>query len=155
MTISISAPRGIYTPVTVFFHEDETIDWSALQSHILRLAAGGVTGLVISGSNGEAVHLSQAERREVIQYARKTLDHNGFEAVVIIAGCGASSTRETKQLCKEASQSGAAWALVLPPSYWVTAMSKPVLMEFFTTVSIHTDLASPVLFVLLMLKGGR
>lgn len=111
-------PRGVYTPVTAFFSPDESLDIDALQSHVIRLAKGGVVGLVIQGSNGEAPHLTHEERATVISIARKTLDSNGFEKVVIIAGCGVQSTRETVQLCTEAKAAGAQWALVLSPSYW-------------------------------------
>jgi 4-hydroxy-2-oxoglutarate aldolase len=122
---SIAPPRGIYTPVTAFFLADESLDTDALQSHILRLAAAGVRGLVIHGSNGEAPHLTHAERTTVISTVRKTLVSNGFQHIVIIAGCGAQSTRETVQLCTEAEAAGAQWALILSPSYWS--------MLFFTT----------------------
>ena len=128
-------PRGIYAPVTVFFDGDENIDYSALRKHILRLAQAGITGLVISGSNGESVHLSRGERAEVIKFTRSTLDAADFSRVPIIAGCGTHSARETVSYCEDAATAGAAWALVLTPSYWVGAMTKPAIRAFFETVS--------------------
>lgn len=74
--------------------------------------------LIQIGSNGEAPHLTHEERILVIQTVRSTLDVNGYQKAVIIAGCGAQSTIETVQLCKEAKEAGAGWALVLSPSYW-------------------------------------
>lgn len=130
-------PRGVYAPVTVFFHEDSSLDTAALRTHIIRLGKSGLKGLVISGSNGEAVHLSRQERIDVIRLARATLDGEGLESTTIIAGCGTHSTKETVQLCKDAAGAGAAIALVLPPNYWAGAMNKFVLLKFFSDVSHH------------------
>lgn len=111
-------PRGVYAPVVAFFAEDESLDLDALKQHITRLGSSGATGLVLQGSNGEAPHLSHDERTSIISAVRDTLKEIGREDMAIIAGCGAQSTRETIQLCKEARDAGAGWALVLSPSYW-------------------------------------
>ncbi|KAI1102513.1 aldolase [Jackrogersella minutella] len=133
-------PRGIYTPVVAFFFEDETLDLETLKIHVTRLAEGGVAGLVIQGSNGEAPHLLHSERKEVISTAAAVLKEKGRSDAVIIAGCGAQSTRETIQLCQEAREAGADYALVLSPSYWVGAMQPPTIQKFFTDVAT----ASPI-----------
>lgn len=146
-------PRGVYAPVVAFFNEDETLDFGALKAHITRLAKAGVAGLVIQGSNGEAPHLLHSERQEVIATASSVLKESGIPGAVIIAGCGAQSTRESIQLCEEAKQAGADYALVLSPSYWseyapsgsissteltsypAGAMQKPVIFKFFDDVA--------------------
>ncbi|KAF4614303.1 hypothetical protein G7Y89_g15435 [Cudoniella acicularis] len=128
-------PRGVYTPVVAFFHENETLDLEALKAHITRLAKSGVAGLVIQGSNGEAPHLLHSERQEVIAVASAVLKEHGKRDAVIIAGCGAQSTRETIQLCKEAQEAGADFALILSPSYWTGAMQKPAIQKFFLDVA--------------------
>ncbi|KAF7545563.1 hypothetical protein G7Z17_g9080 [Cylindrodendrum hubeiense] len=130
-----SPPRGVYAPVVAFFNEDETLDFGALKAHITRLAKAGVAGLVIQGSNGEAPHLLHSERQEVIATASSVLKESGIPGAVIIAGCGAQSTRESIQLCEEAKQAGADYALVLSPSYWTGAMQKPVIFKFFDDVA--------------------
>ena len=111
-------PRGVYAPVVCFFDEAEELDLEALKTHVKRLAQAGVAGLVIQGSNGEAPHLSHDERKQIIAVASAVLKEHGRPGAVIIAGCGAQSTRESVQLCKEAKESGADYALVLSPSYW-------------------------------------
>ncbi|XXH00996.1 hypothetical protein Hte_007347 [Hypoxylon texense] len=133
-------PRGIYAPVVAFFFEDETLDIESLKTHVTRLAEAGVAGLVIQGSNGEAPHLLHSERKEVISTAAAILKEKGKPGAVIIAGCGAQSTRETIQLCQEAQEAGANYALVLSPSYWVGAMQPPTIQKFFTDVAT----ASPI-----------
>lgn len=127
-------PRyGVYTPVVTFFNENETIDYVSIAQHVKRLLTSGVTGLVIHGSNGEATHLSHEERSEVILQAR-TIAKQVQAEPVIIAGCSANSVRETLQFIGEAHKAGADYALVLPPSYWSAAMSKPVIKSFYVEV---------------------
>jgi dihydrodipicolinate synthase/N-acetylneuraminate lyase len=42
--------------------------------------------------------LSHDERKAAIKLTRQTLDENGFNNVLVIAGTGAQSTRETKKV---------------------------------------------------------
>jgi len=107
-----------------------------VKAHVLRLAIGGVTGILVQGSNGEAQHLSHEERSAAIRFTRKTLDENGFAKVLVIAGTGAQSTRETIKLCRDAKEAGATFALVLTPSTWVPAMSRENILRFHQTVSV-------------------
>lgn len=140
MSHAAAPPKGIYPPCVTFLNDDESIDFGSITKHVLRLAAGGVVGLVIHGSNGEAVHLDNAERSAIIKHVRSTLDSNGFNHLVIIAGCGAASKRATVQLTKEAEEAGAAFALILPPNYWSGAMTKPVLTSYFKEVADESPL---------------
>lgn len=98
-----------------------------------------MTGILVQGSNGEAQHLSHAERTLAIQTTRKTLDSNGFQNVVVIAGTGAQSTRETIELCKEAADAGATHALVLTASTWAPIMTKDKIIIFHRTVSKNSN----------------
>ncbi|OAQ91402.1 dihydrodipicolinate synthase [Purpureocillium lilacinum] len=127
-------PFGVYAPVVCFFTEDEEIDFPSVTHHVQRLLSSGVRGLVLHGSNGEATHLSQEERLEVIRHVRTLIKESGSSAV-IISGCSANSVRETRKLIEDAQKAGADYALVLPPSYWVAAMTKPVLKDFYLEVA--------------------
>ncbi len=62
---------------------------------------------VCAGSLGEAVHLSAAERVQLIQFIRRTLDEAGLPDTPIVAGVGGLSTRETIRLAKDAAAAGA------------------------------------------------
>ncbi|EIW84094.1 aldolase [Coniophora puteana RWD-64-598 SS2] len=130
MSRSHPPPPGIYVPAVLFFDDNEEFDIPAIKAHILRLAKGGVTGIVVQGSNGEAQHLSHEERKQAISLTRQTLDDNGFQNVVIIAGCGAQSARETKKLCSDAADAGAAFVLVLTPSVWPNTMTLEAILRF-------------------------
>ncbi|PPQ71450.1 hypothetical protein CVT24_011962 [Panaeolus cyanescens] len=128
-------PPGIYVPAVLFFDEHEELDEPSIKAHVLRLAQGGVTGILVQGSNGEAQHLSHEERKHAIALTRQTLDENGFQNVVVIAGTGAQSTRETKKLCVDAKEAGATHALVLTPSTWVPQMTQENILRFHTEVA--------------------
>ncbi|KAF9894334.1 4-hydroxy-2-oxoglutarate aldolase, mitochondrial [Aspergillus nanangensis] len=131
---------GFYVPTVAFFQPNEDVDVSTVEKHAAYLAKSGVTGLVTQGSNGEAVHLDRDERKLITAATRRALDANGAESIPVIVGCGASSTRETIQLCKDAAESGGDYTLVLPPSYYKTLLSTEALRDHFRTVAS----ASPI-----------
>lgn len=136
----IELPRllnpGILVPLLAFFLKaSEDLDLRALTRHVVRLAKAGIAGFVTQGSTGEAVHLTHQERKLVTQITRKALDDAGFHALPIIVGCGSESTRETIELCHEASDSGGDYALVLPPSFYKPLYRSDSLVEFFNDVA--------------------
>ncbi|KAL3481112.1 aldolase [Aspergillus californicus] len=134
---------GVYTPLVTFFDEDESIDLPSTLTHATRMAKAGVTGLVLQGSNGEAPHLDHHERKMLVRAVRDHLTATGYREIQLIVGCGAPSVRETLVHITEAKESGADFALVLPPAYWVAAMNVPVVEGFLYDVATESDL--PVL----------
>lgn len=97
----------------------------------------------MQGSNGEAQHLSHDERSLTIRSARETLNENGFENVLVIAGTGGQSTKETKKLCADAKAAGASHALVLTPGVWPPQMTKERILKFHRDVSKHANMLRP------------
>ena len=129
---------GVYVPTLCFFDpETEDLDTAAIASHAIRLATAGVAGLATQGSNGEAVHLTHAERQTVTSTTRSALASAGFPHLPIIVGCGGQSVRETIQFCREACAAGGDYALVLPPSYYAPLFSpaSASIVDFFTKVA--------------------
>lgn len=122
---------GIYPPLPTFFDEQEELDLTTLQRHMRRIADSGIAGYVLMGSNGEAVHLSSDERRRVIETARQTAG----EEAQILAGCGEQSTIATIANCRQAAQSGADFALVLPPFYFKGRMNSAALLAHYRTIA--------------------
>lgn len=123
--------EGIFPPVPTFFEADEALDLSALREHVRRLRAAGIHGFVALGSNGEAVHLDDAERARVIATVREAAG----EDAVVAAGASTSSTRGTIALCQQAAEAGAHVALVLTPAYYRGQMTATALRGHFLAVA--------------------
>ena len=91
---------------------------------------------------GEAIHLSHEERLVLIKAARQALDNVGFEHVPIMAGTGAGSTRETVELCKEAAEAGADYAIAIASGYFAgtLARNRKALKEFWAEISAKSPI---------------
>jgi 4-hydroxy-2-oxoglutarate aldolase len=134
---------GVYPPVPTFFDAQGDLDLTTLRAHIQRLTEPGnrwVSGIVALGSNGEAAHLDDAERDTVIRTIREATPAD----VPVLAGASAQSTRGTIALCAAAARSGAAAALILPPSYFRGQMSNQALVRHYHAVAD----ASPIPIVI-------
>ncbi|KAF7157077.1 hypothetical protein CNMCM5623_001065 [Aspergillus felis] len=141
---------GIYVPTVAFFKDDEEVDLPTVEKHAAYLANAGVTGLVVQGSNGEAVHLDRDERKLITAATRRALDAVGATSMPLIVGCGASSTRETIQLCKDAADAGGDYVLVLPPCYYKSLVSNAALLDYFRDVAS----ASPIPLLIYNFPGA-
>lgn len=143
---------GVYAPTMTFFNPDtEELDPATIGRHAVRLAKAGLVGLVTMGSNGEAVHLTRAERKVVIHETRSALVKAGFSNVPVITGASEQSIRGTIELCCESAESGAEYALIVPPSYYRYAVgNEDTLYEFFTAVAD----ASPIPIILYNYPGA-
>ncbi|KAH7308436.1 putative dihydrodipicolinate synthase [Stachybotrys elegans] len=142
-------PCGIYTPLPTFFKSNEDLDLDAFATHVLYVASAG-TIPVVSGSAGEAPHLTREERIRLFKTARETLDNKGGELsrVPIVAGVGCPSTRETIQLCRDAHAAGADYAMVLPPGYYAGQLSGPGNRGALTSFFVDVAEASPLPVIL-------
>jgi 4-hydroxy-2-oxoglutarate aldolase len=134
--MTASPLSGIYPPLPTFFTLQEELDLATYQRHIARLSEQGITGYVVMGTNGEAVHLTGDERAQVIEAARQAAGPQAH----IIAGCGEQSTRATIRNCEQAARSGADVALVIPPFYYKGRMDATALLDHYRTVADSSPL---------------
>jgi 4-hydroxy-tetrahydrodipicolinate synthase len=104
--------RGIFPALVTPFTRDDRVDEEALRA-VIRRVLPHVDGVVPVGTTGEFVHLSEAEKRRVIDV---TLDEVAGK-VPVVAGTGCASTRDTISLTRYAADAGAAGALVVAPFY--------------------------------------
>lgn len=140
---------GIYPPVPTFFTEQDGVDLATLRHHLKRLTASehlSIAGIVALGSNGEAAHLDEQERQHVIQTIRETTPAQ----LPVFAGASAQSTRGTIALCEAAARAGADAALILPPSYFRSQMSREALVRHYHGVAS----ASPIPTVIYNMPGS-
>jgi len=104
--------KGIFPALVTPFTKDGRIDEAAYRE-LIRFVLPHVDGIVPAGTTGEFVYLSSEERKRVIEIA---LDEVAGR-VPVIAGTGASSTRETVELTRFAKDAGATAVLVVAPFY--------------------------------------
>lgn len=122
---------GIYPPVPTPFDAEGNLDLNHYQKNIRAMCDQGVDGVVILGSNGEFVYLTEAEKLDVIRA--------GLEAVpkgkIGMVGTGCESTRATIKLSEEAAKLGAAAVMAVAPNYYKPLMTKPVLLEHYRAMA--------------------
>lgn len=129
-----SLGRGVFVPVPTFFKQNEDLDLEAFDKHIEYLSKSGLAGVVVLGSMGEAVSLSEQERDLVIEQAAKSIKkHN--PALKLIVGTSAQSARTTILYTKQAAKQGAEFTLILPPSFYRGAIDHDAIVRFYTAVA--------------------
>lgn len=142
-------PDGILVPSPTFFKPlgasspHPAIDIATQAAHSVHLARSGITGLVLMGSTGEAIHLTRQERFDMIAGVRKALDDAGFPDYPVMAGVLVNGTDEALEWLEDAKKAGAQWGLVLAPGYFGAAASQAGLVDWFTIVADRSPL--PVL----------
>ena len=77
---------GIFPPITTPFYPDGNVYFKKLESNVERYSRTPIAGIVVQGSTGEAIMLSDQERRDVLKAAREVAAPNK----VLIAGAGAN-----------------------------------------------------------------
>lgn len=121
---------GLYTPIVTPFRHD-TVDDAAIRRNVERYMQTRLTGLVVLGSNGEAVMLEEQEADRVIAAARSAMPATR----PLIAGTGAESTKLTIAACKRAAQHGADAVLVRTPSFFKNMMTTDVYVRHYVAVA--------------------
>jgi dihydrodipicolinate synthase/N-acetylneuraminate lyase len=128
-TFFASQSASNYDPV------NNPLDLETQTKHSLFLVKGGVRGLVILGSTGEAIHLTNKERNELISSQRKELDNAGFKDRPIIAGTATQNIEETLIQLEDAKKAGAEYGMVLTPGYFASAASQQGIAKWFEAVA--------------------
>ncbi|PYI09604.1 aldolase [Aspergillus sclerotiicarbonarius CBS 121057] len=130
-------PPGIFCPVISLFKStrQQEVDYEASYKFFSYLIRSGVDGLVLAGTTAEAVLLFPPERQELLRTARRAAVDLGFDNYPLVAGISGQSVSETLRLAEEARQAGADFGLLLPPSYWPKAVTKDVLVDFYTEIA--------------------
>ena len=128
--------HGIFPPITTPFYPDGNVYHKKLEHNVERYSKTPVAGIVVLGSTGEAILLSDEERREVLKTARQgTAPHK-----VLIAGTGIESASETLRLTDYAAELGYDIAMVRTPHYYKKQMQPANLLAFYRFVADRSPL---------------
>src|SRR3954469_23754782 len=118
---------GIITAITTPFYCDARIYFKKLEHNVARYSKTPVTGMVVLGSTGEAVFLSDAEKRDVLRVAMES----AAPEKVMIAGVGSESASDTLTFCELAASLQYDVALVRTPFYYKASMKPENLLAYY------------------------
>src|SRR5579862_1567377 len=127
---------GIFPPITTPLYPDSNIYFKKLESNMERYSRTPVAGIVVLGSTGEAILLSDEERRAVLKVARDAAANQK----VLIAGTGIESAIETLRLTEYAAELGYDVAMVRTPHYYKGQMKPANMLAFYRTVADRSPL---------------
>ncbi len=106
--------KGIIPPVITPLLNDEELDVDGLKSLIEHLIAGGVHGLFLLGTNGEAPHLSYRLRKELVTKACEIIG----KRVPVLVGITDTSFMGSIDIAVHSKEAGADAVVVAPPYYF-------------------------------------
>ncbi len=127
---------GIFPPITTPFYPDGNVYFKKLESNVERYSRTPCAGIVVLGSTGEAILLSDQERRDVLKCAREA----AAPSKVLIAGSGVESAIETLRLTDYAAELGYDVAMVRTPHYYKKQMEPANMLAFYRTVADRSPL---------------
>ena len=128
--------HGIFPPITTPFYPDGNVYFKKLESNVERYSRTPCAGIVVLGSTGEAILLSDQERRDVLKSAREAAAPNK----VLVAGTGIESAVETLRLTEYAAELGYDVAMVRTPHYYKKQMHPENILAFYRTVADRSAL---------------
>jgi len=117
--------KGIIPPLVTPLLDNDTLDVKGLENLIERLVAGGVHGLFILGTTGEAQSISYKLRRQMIEETSR-INRKRLPLLVCISD---TSITESINLANIAADCGADAVVSAPPYYY--APSQVELAEFY------------------------
>lgn len=117
--------------MTTPFYPDGGLYHKKIEHNIDRYSRTPVAGMVVLGSTGEAVMLSDEERREVLRISAEV----AAPEKVLIAGTGAESVIETLRLTEYAATLKYDAALVRTPHFYRPQMTPDAMLAFYRMVA--------------------
>lgn len=94
---------GVYSYVMTPFNKNGDIDHGALADYVESLIESGLDGVTVNASTTEVHYLQEAERKAVMETVCKTVNNR----VIVNAGVGTHSTRQSLYFAEHAKDSGA------------------------------------------------
>lgn len=131
--------QGIFPAITTPFSADGAVYYKKIEHNVDRYSRTPIAGMVVLGSTGEAVMLSDEERRDVLRVTAEV----AAPEKVLIAGTGAESAIETLRLTEYAATLKYDAALVRTPHFYRPQMKPEAMLAFYRTVADRSPL--PVL----------
>lgn len=126
--------RGVYPILYAFFGADGRLDREAMRRQVEACIRGGAHGIAALGLATEVNKLTDAEKRDVINWLA---EDNGGRLPLAITISGASVEQQV-DLVRAAERAGAAWVILQPPP--VRGLPEAEYVRFFGAVVERTTL---------------
>jgi 4-hydroxy-2-oxoglutarate aldolase len=121
---------GIYAALTTPFVGDD-ISTDGIKDNVRRLNATGLAGYLVLGSTGESVSLSDAESLALVDAVLEA----AAPGKKVLVGTARESTRGTIEFTNSLPAHGIAAALVRPPSYFKSKLTREALKAHYLAVA--------------------
>jgi 4-hydroxy-tetrahydrodipicolinate synthase len=118
--------KGLIAPILTPFDDSLKLDQERYNELAKHLLATGLSGLAPFGTTGEALSVSNAERKAALE----GLVAAGIDPAVMIPGTGLCNLPDTIDLCRHAVELGCAGVMTLPPFYF-KGMSDDGLYDYY------------------------
>jgi dihydrodipicolinate synthase/N-acetylneuraminate lyase len=125
---------GVLPALTTPFTADDAVDSEALAANARALLEAGCSGLVATGTMGEAASLEPDERRTVVETAVAV----AAGQVPVVVGVSAETPRAMTAYARAAAAAGADGVMVLPPTGY--AGDEREVIDHFRAVADAVDL---------------
>jgi 4-hydroxy-tetrahydrodipicolinate synthase len=126
--------RGVITAMVTPLNQDLTLDQKGLERLIEHLIGGGVHGIFILGTTGEAPNLPYSVREELIEQTCRLVGSR----VPVIVGITDTSYKDALRLAARSHQCGASAVVAAPPYYF--QVSQADLLHYFKSLASESPL---------------
>lgn len=121
--------RGIIPPAITPMTDNDTLDVRGLENLLNRMINGGVSGVFILGTSGEAQNISYAVRKELIRNTCRIVK----DRISVLVGITDTSFSESLSLADVAAASGADALVAAPPYYFAPGQAE--LIQYYTDLA--------------------
>jgi 4-hydroxy-2-oxoglutarate aldolase len=128
--------EGIFPAMTTPFYPDGRLYLRKLEHNVERYSRTTAAGMVVLGSTGEAVMLSDEETRDVL----RTVAHSAAPEKVLLAGVGRESLRETLRLAEFAADLQYDAVLARTPHFYGPLMQPLELLTYYRALADQSPL---------------
>ena len=127
-------PEGAFVAMATPFRDNGAIQRTTLRKMVDFLIERGVDGIFACSTVGEFVHLTPAQRYELVDL---TVDYADGR-VPVVAGAGDISATRVIEHCRQFKRAGASYASVAPPYYY--AVSQDDLVAHYQRLADSIDI---------------
>jgi 4-hydroxy-tetrahydrodipicolinate synthase len=142
--------HGIYAATVAPMTPDHALDEPALERHLRDMAAvDGLVGLLINGHAGENFLLSRAEKRRVVEIARRAVG----DRMILVSGVNAENSLEAAEHARDAEAAGADVVMVFAPQGWALGQDERMAVRHHEIIGQATKL--PMMLFQASVGAGR